>query len=262
MKRRLALLLLAVLAMSTVLFFAAVAYADLTSTGKEENTYAELFSIEHFSDAEGNEYSKIDVFDKNGELNTSWFLLPEGIDSVTGAPDSAYMMTWQDRQNIMVSSASTMALINAMGALDRVPMTTSDTTWRIREEVGKYSAPDYEQILTIGAEKHVTFAVFSTMIDYEPDVYERLTETCGLRIMRDQSSSEGHPLARTEWIKIYGEIFDMREESDAVFDEQVEILNETTAKINIPEAERKTVLIFWAASRSPRSAKASRAIPR
>lgn len=272
MKRRLALLLLAVLAMSTVLFVAAcddgqgeemqgvtVAYADLTSTGKEENTYAELFSIEHFSDAEGNEYSKIDVFDKNGELNTSWFLLPEGIDSVTGAPDSAYMMTWQDRQNIMVSSASTMALINAMGALDRVPMTTSDTTWRIREiqdaidggsikEVGKYSAPDYEQILTIGAEKHVTFAVFSTMIDYEPDVYERLTETCGLRIMRDQSSSEGHPLARTEWIKIYGEIFDMREESDAVFDEQVEILNETTAKINIPEAERKTVLIFYTTS--------------
>ena len=68
MKRRLALLLLAVLAMSTALFFAAcddgqgeemqgvtVAYADLTSTGKEENTYAELFSIEHFSDAEGNE---------------------------------------------------------------------------------------------------------------------------------------------------------------------------------------------------------------
>ena len=202
---------------------------------------------------------EIDVFDKNGELNTSWFLLPEGIDSVTGAPDSAYMMTWQDRQNIMVSSASTMALINAMGALDRVPMTTSDTTWRIREirdaidggsikEVGKYSAPDYEQILTIGAEKHVTFAVFSTMIDYEPDVYERLTETCGLRIMRDQSSSEGHPLARTEWIKIYGEIFDMREESDAVFDEQVKVLNETTAKINIPEAERKTVLIFYTTS--------------
>ena len=188
MKRRLALLLLAVLAMSTALFFAAcddgqgeetqgvtVAYSDLTSTGKETNTYAELFTIEHFKDADNNEYSRIDVFDKNKELDTSWFLLPEGVGNVTGAPDSPYMMTWQDRQNIMVSSASTMALINAMGALDRVPMTTSDTTWRIREiqdaidggaikEVGKYSAPDYEQILTIGAEKHVTIAVFSAMI--------------------------------------------------------------------------------------------------
>lgn len=271
MKRRLALLLIALLALSTVLFVAAcddgqrdetqgstVAYDDLTSTGKEQNTYAELFSIEHFKDEDNNEYSKIDVFDKNKELNTSWFLLPEGVDSVTDVPGSPYMMTWQDRQNIMVSSASTMALINAMGALGRVPMTTADTTWYIQEikdaiadgtikEVDKYSSPDYEQILTIGEEKNVTFAVFSTMIDYVPEVYDQLTGTCGLRIMRDQSSSESHPLARTEWIKIYGEIFDMREESDAVFNEQVAILNETAAKIDVPEAERKTVLIFYTA---------------
>lgn len=271
MKRRLALLLIALLALSAVLFVAAcddgqrdetqgstVAYDDLTSTGKEQNTYAELFSIEHFKDEDNNEYSKIDVFDKNKELNTSWFLLPEGVDSVTDVPGSPYMMTWQDRQNIMVSSASTMALINAMGALGRVPMTTADTTWYIQEikdaiadgtikEVDKYSSPDYEQILTIGEEKNVTFAVFSTMIDYVPEVYDQLTGTCGLRIMRDQSSSESHPLARTEWIKIYGEIFDMREESDAVFNEQVAILNETAAKIDVPEAERKTVLIFYTA---------------
>ena len=271
MKRRLALLLIALLALSTVLFVAAcddgqrdetqgstVAYDDLTSTGKEQNTYAELFSIEHFKDEDNNEYSKIDVFDKNKELNTSWFLLPEGVDSVTDVPGSPYMMTWQDRQNIMVSSASTMALINAMGPLGRVPMTTADTTWYIQEikdaiadgtikEVDKYSSPDYEQILTIGEEKNVTFAVFSTMIDYVPEVYDQLTGTCGLRIMRDQSSSESHPLARTEWIKIYGEIFDMREESDAVFNEQVAILNETAAKIDVPEAERKTVLIFYTA---------------
>ncbi len=277
MKRRLALLLLAVLALSTAGFtfgFAAtgpeeednspdvvesVAYNELESVAEEENTFAQLFSIEHFKDTAGNEYSQIEIFDKDKKLDSSWLLLPENVKDVTGEPAGINVMTWQDRQNIMVSSASTMALINSMGALNRVPMTTADTTWRIQEikdaiengsikEVGKYSAPDYEQILSIGAEKNVTFAVFSTMIDYEPDVYERLTETCGLRIMRDQSSSEGHPLARTEWIKIYGEIFDMREESDAVFDAQVEALNETTAKIDIPDAERKTVLIFYTTS--------------
>ena len=223
MKRRLALLLIALLALSTVLFVAAcddgqrdetqgstVAYDDLTSTGKEQNTYAELFSIEHFKDEDNNEYSKIDVFDKNKELNTSWFLLPEGVDSVAEGETG-------------VAVAGTI------------------------KDVHKYSAPDYEQILTIGEEKNVTFAVFSTMIDYVPEVYDQLTGTCGLRIMRDQSSSESHPLARTEWIKIYGEIFDMREESDAVFNEQVAILNETAAKIDVPEAERKTVLIFYTA---------------
>ncbi len=270
MKRSLALVLLAVLAMSTLLFAACdkkeneqqgitVAYSQLTSTGKEENTFAELFSIEHLKDDNEKAYSKIEVFDKEKKLDTSWLLLPEGVDKVSGAPAGVNIMTFRDRQNIMVSSASTMALINAMDALSKVPMTTADTTWRIQEikdaidkgtvkEVGKYSKPDYEQIISIGAEKHVTFAVFSTMLDSVPDVYDQLTKTCNLRIMRDQSSYESHPLGRTEWIKIYGEIFDMRDKSDAVFNGQVEILNETTSKINVPEAERKTVLIFYTTS--------------
>ena len=290
MKRRLALLLIAVLVLSAALFVAACnggqndedgdivkaefEYEGLISDGDEENTFAQKFAIEHFHDEQNRQYTEIQIFDADNKLDTVWMLLPEGVDQVTitkqegnsvdGKEVEVYRMTWQDRQNIMVSSASTMALINAMDALNRVPMTTSDTTWRIEEiqdaidngtvtEVGKYSAPDYEQILTIGEEKSVTFAVFSTMIDYVPEVYERLTATvegggCGLRIMRDQSSSESHPLARTEWIKIYGEIFDMREQSDAVFDAQVEILNETTAKIDIPESERKTVLIFYMTS--------------
>lgn len=270
MKRSLALVLLAVLAMSTLLFAACdrkeneqqgitVAYSQLTSTGKEENTFAELFSIEHLKDENEKAYSKIEVFDKEKKLDTSWLLLPEGVDKVSGAPAGVNIMTFRDRQNIMVSSASTMALINAMDALSKVPMTTADTTWRIQEikdaidkgtvkEVGKYSKPDYEQIISIGAEKHVTFAFFSTMLDSVPDVYDQLTKTCNLRIMRDQSSYESHPLGRTEWIKIYGEIFDMRDKSDAVFNGQVEILNETTSKINVPEAERKTVLIFYTTS--------------
>ena len=270
MKRSLALVLLAVLAMSTLLFAACdkkeneqqgitVEYSQLTSTGKEENTFAELFSIEHLKDENEKAYSKIEVFDKEKKLDTSWLLLPEGVDKVSGAPAGINIMTFRDRQNIMVSSASTMALINAMDALSKVPMTTADTTWRIQEikdaidkgtvkEVGKYSKPDYEQIISIGAEKHVTFAVFSTMLDSVPDVYDQLTKTCNLRIMRDQSSYESHPLGRTEWIKIYGEIFDMRDKSDAVFNGQVEILNETTSKINVPEAERKTVLIFYTTS--------------
>ena len=182
MKRSLALVLLAVLAMSTLLFAACdrkeneqqgitVEYSQLTSTGKEENTFAELFSIEHLKDENEKAYSKIEVFDKEKKLDTSWLLLPEGVDKVSGAPAGVNIMTFRDRQNIMVSSASTMALINAMDALSKVPMTTADTTWRLQEikdaidqgtvkEVGKYSKPDYEQIISIGAEKHVTFAAF------------------------------------------------------------------------------------------------------
>lgn len=274
-KRSLAMLLSMVIAAGILLFAvgcsengqkengsgdAQVQFSALVSEGKEKNTFAELFSIEHFSDSQDRSYSRIEIYDKNKELNSSWFLLPEGVTGVAGLPDDTNVMNASDRQNIMVSSASTMSLINAMGALNKVPMTTSDTTWRIEEikeaiesgqvqEVGKYNTPDYEKILMINAEKKVTFAVFSTMIDYEPEVEEMLGDQCGLRIMRDQSSSEGHPLARTEWIKIYGEIFGMREESDAVFSEQVDILNDTLEKIgDLPESERKSVLVFYTTS--------------
>ena len=68
MKRSLALVLLAVLAMSTLLFAACdrkeneqqgitVEYSQLTSTGKEEKTFAELFSIEHLKDENEKAYS-------------------------------------------------------------------------------------------------------------------------------------------------------------------------------------------------------------
>ncbi len=271
-KRSLAVLLCMVLMLGCILYVSACAdgelkgqedsvkYSDLVSEGKENNTFAELFSIEHFSDEQDRDYSRIEIYDKDKALNSAWLLLPEGVTSVSGLPEKTNLMTMSDRENIMVSSASTMSLINAMGALNRVPMTTSDTTWRIEEiknaiesgqvqEVGKYNTPDYEKILTINAEKNVTFAVFSTMIDYEPEVEEMLGEQCGLRIMRDQSSSEGHPLARTEWIKIYGEIFGMREQSDAVFEEQVNILNETLEKIGeMSDADKKSVLVFYTTS--------------
>ena len=269
MKRRLALIL-GILMLSGMLFFAAacakngqktedvtVSYGELVSTGKEENTFAQLFSIEHFTDGEGRRYSEIEIYDKNKALSSSWLLLPEGVSGAEGVPETTQVMTAQDRANILVSSASTMSLINAMDALDKVPMTTSDTTWYIEEikqaigdgtvqEVGKYNAPDYEKILTVGTEKHVTFAVFSTMIDYVPQVEEMLSQTCRIRIMRDQSSSESHPLARTEWIKVFGEIFGLRTQSDAVFDAQVKALNDTLKQIGgIPESERKSVLIFY-----------------
>ncbi len=233
-----------------------VAFADLTSTGKEQNVYATKFSIEHFQDSEKREYSKIDIFDKKDELNTSWFLAPQGVKTVTGLASGVELMTWTDRQNIMVSSSNVMALVNAMDELDRVSMVTDDTTWYIDEintaiengsiqQVGQYDTPDFEKIAVTASQDKVTFAVYSTMIDYV-DGLEDNYNTYGIRIMRDQSSSESHPLARVEWVKVFGEILDARESADAIFTAQDTKLKETVSKIeNVPESERKTVLVCY-----------------
>lgn len=64
---------------------------------------------------------------------------------------------------------------------------------------GKYSAPDYERILTA----ECGLAVENTMIYHTPEVKEQL-ERFGIPVLVERSSYESSPLARMEWIKLYG----------------------------------------------------------
>ena len=65
--------------------------------------------------------------------------------------------------------------------------------------VGKYSAPDYETILSQGC----NLAIESTMIYHSPEIQEKL-ETLGIPVLVERSSYESHPLGRMEWMKLYG----------------------------------------------------------
>ena len=64
---------------------------------------------------------------------------------------------------------------------------------------GKYSAPDYELILSEGCD----LAIESTMIYHNPEVKEQL-QNFGVPVFVERSSYESHPLGRMEWIKVYG----------------------------------------------------------
>ena len=81
---------------------------------------------------------------------------------------------------------------------------------------GKYSAPDYELLLSGGC----SFAVENTMITHNPEVKEKLEEL-GIKVMIERSSYEKHPLGRLEWIKLFGVLFNREEEAKAFFEEQV-----------------------------------------
>ena len=81
---------------------------------------------------------------------------------------------------------------------------------------GKYSAPDYEQLLQGGC----TFAIENTMITHNPEVKEKLEEL-GIRVMVERSSYEKHPLGRLEWIKLFGVLFGKQQQADDYFNKQV-----------------------------------------
>ncbi len=78
---------------------------------------------------------------------------------------------------------------------------------------GKYSAPDYERILAAGC----GLAIENTMIYHTPEVKEQL-EQFGIPVLVERSSYESGPLARMEWIKLYGILLGKEEQAEQVFE--------------------------------------------
>ena len=82
---------------------------------------------------------------------------------------------------------------------------------------GKYSAPDYERIVSANC----GLAIENTMIYHTPEVKEQL-EKFGIPVLVERSSYESDPLARMEWVKLYGILFDKETEAETFFNEQVQ----------------------------------------
>ena len=82
---------------------------------------------------------------------------------------------------------------------------------------GKYSAPDYEQLLA----SNCGLAIENTMILHTPEVKEQL-ERFGIPVVVERSSYESSPLARMEWIKFWGILLGRETLAEQVFQKQVE----------------------------------------
>ncbi|MBQ8088863.1 MAG: ABC transporter substrate-binding protein, partial [Clostridia bacterium] len=86
-------------------------------------------------------------------------------------------------------------------------------------------------------------AIESTMIFHTPKVKEMI-ELLGIPVIVDRSSCETHPLARTEWIKLYAALIDKEDEAEEFFDERAEVID---AYKDYPNTE-KTVAFFYISS--------------
>ncbi len=100
---------------------------------------------------------------------------------------------------------------------------------------GKYSAPDYEKILSSPG-----LAVESTMIYHTPEVKEQL-ERLGIPVLVERSSYESHPLGRMEWIRLYGLLTGKEEEADQIFQENMNALSDVLAM----KPSGKTAAFFY-----------------
>lgn len=205
-----------------------------------ELKYAKCFSVDYYKGG----YKVIKLID-----DTTILVVPEGKSVPAEKPENAIVLQ-QPVSNILVSSTPVTSLINAIGALDTISLTTYDAdSWYINDVkqaildgkityIGDYKAPDYEMITAAGT----TFAFFSTMLT--DDVKEQLNNI-GVDVVLDQSAQEDHPLARVEWAKLYGAIFNKEENAEAVFNAQDKYIDELSKL----EKTDKTVVMFYITSK-------------
>lgn len=156
-----------------------------------------------------------------------FLVVPEGAAVPTDVPDGVTVLR-QPLQNLYLVSTSVMDLFLALDALDCIALSgTRAEGWYLDEArqamldgriayAGKYSAPDYEQILAANC----GLAIENTMIYHTPEVKEQL-EHFGVPVLVERSSYESGPLARMEWIKFIGLLLGKTEEAERVFSEKI-----------------------------------------
>ena len=177
--------------------------------------YAQQFTADCY---EGG-YTMVSIPDSGQKF----LVVPQDAAEVDSLPADVTVLR-QPVENIYLVSTSVMDLILHLDALDSITLSgTKADGWYLPEAkqameegriayAGKYSAPDYEQILAANC----GLAIENTMILHTPEVKEQL-EHFGIPVLVERSSYESGPLERMEWIKLYGILLGKEEQAEQVF---------------------------------------------
>ena len=191
-------------------------------TGKLEREYAEQFGVSYYD----NKYCMVVINDTDYYmLNGDDFSIPDDIPKGVTVIDVPL-------KNIDLVSTSTVDYFACLDALDGVSFTSIKQNDSVDEKAtnliaqdkikyaGKYSAPDYELLLSGGC----SLVVENTMITHTPDVLSQL-HNIGIPTLIDYSSHEPSPIGRMEWIKLYGLLNGKLSEAEQVFEEKASNIN-------------------------------------
>ena len=198
--------------------------------------YAKQFTVDECTGG----YELITIAD------SQYLVVPQGAAVPEDLPQGTTVLQ-QPIKNIYLVSTSAMDPIISLGALDSIALSgTKADGWYLPEAkaamqagqiayAGKYSAPDYETILASGC----GLAIENTMIYHTPEVKEQL-EKFDIPVLVERSSYETDPLARMEWVKLYGILLGKQQEAEQLFDTQVQ----RVAPLENQQPTGKTVAFF------------------
>ena len=211
--------------------------AGLTYDHGMDLEYATQFAVDYYNDG-----YKLVTIAQEGE----YLVVPEGAEVPEGL-DSEITVLQQPRDHIYLVATSAMDLFRAIDGIDYITLSgTNADGWYVEEAkealengnityAGKYSAPDYELIVSSGCD----LAIESTMIYHSPEVREKLEEF-GIPVLVEHSSYESDPLGRMEWLKLYAALLNKETEAEEYFNSQTDLLTDVLGAENTG----KTVAFF------------------
>lgn len=210
----------------------------LTFSERAENVYAKRFAIDRYDGG----YSLISTMD-----GSKFLIVPEGKNVPENIDENITVLN-QPINNIYLAATSAMGLFAELDSVNAVKFSgTKAEDWYIEYAAeamksgdmlyaGKYREPDYEMLLS----GNCRLAVESTMIGHSPEVKDKLIEL-GIPVFIDHSSYEPHPLGRSEWIKVYGEMCGKSDKAEELFNVQSELLS----AVQNTENTGKTAVFFY-----------------
>ncbi|MGN0158394.1 MAG: ABC transporter substrate-binding protein [Brotaphodocola sp.] len=211
---------------------------ELVYESSAELQYAENFNIDYYQGG----YTLLTTID-----GTKILTVPEEKE-VPKNPDENVILLKQPVENLYLVASGTMDMFCELDALDSIRLSGQKTEgWYLEKAknameqgkilyAGKYDKPDYELIVS----EDCSLAVENRMITHAPEVVEKL-ESFGIPVLIDYSTYENHPLGRVEWIRFWGALLGKEERAEALYSEQLEILN----RISSDEKTDKTVAFFF-----------------
>ncbi|MDO5423660.1 MAG: ABC transporter substrate-binding protein [Eubacteriales bacterium] len=237
------------------MFFLAVCLFSVKSTGCAETLSFPEMKVDHSMELSYAQEFSVDYYENDCALiqiseGSRFLVVPEG-EEVPEEVDSDIVILQQPVTDIYLAATAVMDYFAALDACDAITLSgTNADGWYVEEAkeamengemiyAGKYSAPDYELILS----KSCKLAIESTMIYHTPEVKEKLMEF-GIPVLVDYSSYEPNPLGRIEWMKLYSVLLGKEDLAEELFQKQA-------AQVEALESEEntgKTVAFFYITS--------------
>lgn len=151
----------------------------------------------------------------------SYFEVQDSIVKVISPYDSSVDTLWvsEPMDRIICMSSSSVAALEAIGAVDAVSavsglryITDESIHERCVPDIGYENSLDYETVLSLNPDILVAYTVSGT----EPPYLSKL-RSLGIRVLVIHDHLEQHPLARAEYVRLFGALTGRLAAADSVF---------------------------------------------